>query len=221
MTALIVIASILLFIVIILVPSLTIYAKITDEVTIKIGAYGLKFTLLPQKEKPEKKPKKTKVKTTTERPPKKPKKKVTETSFMETVELVLTAIKAVIGPTSKLLSKLRMKVVYLNIVVCGDDADKTAIKFGAINTAIFNVLANLKRFFKVKIKRIDIRPDFVGDEDRYDIYFKVKLRLYQIIGAGFSIFFKMAVNIIKRQLKATPVEQNKKSAVSNDNGGME
>lgn len=205
MTALIVLASIVLFFAILLYPSFTVYVKIADEITIKVGAYGLKFTIIPQKEKAEK-PKKTKG----EPSKKKPKSKVDETTFGETVELVLTAIKAVLKPTAKLLSKVRLQAVDINIAVCGDDADKTAVKYGQINIAIFNTLSNLKRFIKVKIKRVDIRPDFVGDEDRYDIFFKVKLRLYQILGAGFSIFFKMVVNIIKRQLRKTPVENNKK-----------
>lgn len=207
MTALIVIIGIILVFALLLYFSFTVYVSIKEDVNIKVGAYGLKFDIIPSEsdtKKPKKKRKKKKKQESTKS--EKPKKKVEKQTFAEIVELILSAVKSILKPTAKLMSKIRLTAVDINIAVCGEEADKTAIKFGEITTAIYSTLGYLNQLIKVKIKRVDIRPDFVGDEDRYDITFKIKLRLYQILGAGFRIAFGFFANIIKAKMKSSATE---------------
>lgn len=201
MTALIVIASIVAALWLLLSVSLTVYVHITDDVSVKVGALGYKYQLLPERDQPVKlKKAKPKKKPTTEKKPPAKKKKVDKLTFGETVEMVLSGISAVLKPTGKLLSRLRLTTVDIRIAVCDDAADETAIKFGEVATAIYSVLGYLNQLITVRIKRVDIRPDFVGDEDRYDMRFKVKLRLYSVLGAVISIFARFFVNIIKAKM---------------------
>lgn len=223
MIALWIILGICLFIGILLSFSLTVYVKITDEVGVWIGALGYKQQLnsdKPKKEKKEKKPKKAKEKKKTKKSSKekKPKtEKANEKSFSDTVELAVNLIKSIVPNSVSMLKHLRIEQLVLYMTVAEEDADQTAISYGRISGGIYNFLGVLDSALKLKIKTVDIIPDFVTGEAVYDISFKVKLRFCHIIFAGFGILFKFLANTIKNtKSKPSKTDIKKEKAVHAD-----
>ncbi|WMJ22237.1 hypothetical protein RBG61_09575 [Paludicola sp. MB14-C6] len=206
MTALIIIGSIIAFFALLLSFSLTVYVSIQEEVKIAIGAFGYRYHIdLDDDGKPKKpKKKKKKKKQTAEKKQeniKKPSKKPDSKSFGETIEFALSLLRAVIKPTLKLLKHTRITKLSLYMTVCGEEADETAIFFGQVSTGIYNLLGHLDNLITLKVKSVDIVPDFVSDEAKYNIFFKVKLRFCHIIGALISMIVKFLVNTIKNNLQ--------------------
>lgn len=212
MTALIVIGCIVGFIALLLSFSVTVYVHITEEVNVSVGALGFKKKIdseeFQKKQENKKKPKKKKKNKKTPDQPKeqKPKEKVTQKTFGETVEFALMIIKSIAKPSKRLLSHIRITCLSLQMTVCDEDADETAIQFGQICTGIYALLGHLDQLLTLKVKKVEIRPDFVSDEAQYDIYFKVKLRLCHILGSAIGMIFNLIVNTIKT--KNQQQEQN-------------
>lgn len=200
MTGLLVTLGIFIFIFLILMISVTAYVKIDDKVSVSVGALGYKKKLSfedseDEEEKPEEEKKKGKIKTATD---KVKSEKPTEKSFGETVELVMELIKSLLPKTKNLLSHIRFEKLTLCMTVTSEAADETAIKYGAISAAIYTILGTIASNFKLTVEKIEIAPDFTSEKARYDIYFKVKLRLIFIIGSAFSMFFGVVVLFAKK-----------------------
>jgi hypothetical protein len=204
-TALFIIGGIVAFFALLLSFSLIVYVSIKQEVDISVGAFGYRYHInLDEDKKPKKEKKKKKKKKEAEKKketPKKPTKKANSKSFSETIEFVLSLLRSVIKPTVHLLKHTRITKLSLYMTVCGEEADETAITFGGISTGIYNLLGHLDNLITLKVKSVDIIPDFVSDEAKYDISFKVKLRFCHIIGALISMIVKFLVNTIKNNMK--------------------
>lgn len=187
-------ALVLLF----LMFSAVLYVEIKDEVSLKVGYMGLKFKIPLEKseDKPEKKKTTKKKKGVKE---KLPEKEPSEKSFSETVEFAVTLAKSVLPNAVKLLSRLRFTKVKIYMTVASEDADDTAVNFGRVSAGIYNLLGIMDNAFTLKIKSVDIVPDFVTGEAQYDVSFKVKLRLIHVLAAGAGMFFKFVVNTIKKK----------------------
>lgn len=245
MMALLVIGCIFVAFVILLSFSLTFYVTIKDEVEVKVGAFGFQKLIdfeAPESQKKKEKhlkkeaKEKAKIARIKQKKLKKAQKKgahskgthggmtakvVTANTFGETVEMVLTLLKSSALSTTSLLSHVRITRLKLYMTVCDETANETAISYGTISAGIYNLLGQLDHFITVKIKSIDIIPDFVGDEEIYDISFKVKLRINLIIGTAISIFFKFLVNIVKLKANIGAVQkQTNQGKINNKKGGI-
>lgn len=206
MTACIIIGCILLFIVLILLISPTLYVRIADEVSLKVGALGIKISVFPQKEKKNKdkkpKPKKEKKKKSTKKQEqtKKLDKKPNEKTFGDTVDLIFTVAKSVLGSTAKMLKHLRFTDLDLMVAVGGDSADETAIAYGRMCAAVFPVIGAIDSMAKLKVKRVAVCPNFLLEDTKYDISFQVKLRIVWFLKAALGIFLKIIVNTMKKSV---------------------
>lgn len=205
MLALWIILSIIAFFTILLSYSLTFYVYIKENVKIYVGAFGYrKHIVLTQEEEVEdadskdakdiKKPKKKK---SQESQKKISTEKSNENSFFETVSFIIDAIKNSAPKAIKMLKHMRVKIVRFHMSVTRENADETAVAYGGISASIYNLLAVLDNSFKLKIKSINISPDFVSDKAEYDIFFKFKLRFWHIIVAFIGILFKFIANTTK------------------------
>lgn len=221
MTGWIIVGSIIAFFVILFSFSLTIYVKITDEVNVAIGAFGYRKKLDFQEPSPEetekkrekeerKKKKKTKKSVQKKESPKEQqKKKITFKTFGETIEFALTMIKSILKPTGTMLKHIRITGLTLQMTVCSEDADETAIHFGQICMGIYNLLGHLDNLLTLKVKKVNIRPDFISDEAQYDIHFKVKLRFSHILMAGLCMLTRFIGNTMKqKQAEETRQEES-------------
>lgn len=113
----------------------------------------------------------------------------------EKIELLKRALSNIGKPLKKLLKRIKFSHMSIGIVCGGDDAAKTAIKFGAMNIAVGNVLGLLDSFFTLKpLDDMNITADFQSEETIYDIYFEVRLSLFAgLVGA---------IGLLKALLKA-------------------
>lgn len=217
MTALWIILGIAAFFALILSFSLTAYVHITDHVDLSIGIFGYRRRILPmeeQEESPEEEEKQAEAKKAGKKARKKRKKNAelakkakeldeespTERTMGKTVELILMMVKSILPGTTKLLSHLRITRLRLYMTVATDEADQTAITYGAVSAGIYNLLAILDQAFTLRVKSVDVVPDFVTGEAVYDISLRAKLRLGTILGAGIGIFFKIVGNTIKSRM---------------------
>ncbi|MEG0693853.1 MAG: DUF2953 domain-containing protein [Oscillospiraceae bacterium] len=202
MIALWIVLSILLFVAVLLCFSITIYIKITDEVTILVGAFGYKQSIVfaDEVEKKAKKPKKKKKETKIDDATKKvSEKKANEKSLSQTLDFAITLIKSIVPSSVQMLKHIRITNLNLSMTVACEEADQTALAYGGVSASIYTLLGVLDNTFKLKVKLVDITPDFVSGEAKYDISFKVKLRFIHIVRASIGIIFKIIVNTMKHK----------------------
>lgn len=183
--------SILVFLALLLLPSITLYVSITDKVDIRWGIYGMRFKMPESKvgeraEESVKKKHKKKKKSTQESDEEAAKKKPTEKTFSETVEFGINIAKAALRGLEGFLKHLRITDLKLCMLIATGDAAETALNYGKVYAAVYTLLGALDSFFTLKVKRIAIAPSFTADKSVYDIFFKMKLRIIFIIIAAFA-----------------------------------
>lgn len=193
MTAVWIILSIVLILAVLLSCSVAVTVAIKDEVRIWVGAFGIRFPLELNGEKAEKPVKRKKVKTK-DADSHEDKSKPDKKSLGETVEFALMLLKSIVPSAVRLASHIRFASVRIDVTVAEDDADRTAIEYGAVSAGIYNLLATLDQLFTLRVKSVDVQPDFVSGESKYDIFFRAKLRFWNILTAAIGIFFKLIVH---------------------------
>lgn len=203
MTALWIIGGIILLIALLLLLSVTVYVKIGETVQVKIGACGLRFTVFPSKEKEKKgkKPEKARRKK-----PEKPKAAVPEEkagarSFSETAAFAVAILKAVVPGAVELVRKIRVTRMRVFLSVGAEDADTAAVRYGQTCAGVYGVLACIDKAMTLKVKEVNVVPDFVTGEVRYDISFCAKLRIGSAAAAALGILFKLAAVFLRRPEK--------------------
>ncbi|MDE6726413.1 MAG: DUF2953 domain-containing protein [Oscillospiraceae bacterium] len=123
-------------------------------------------------------------------------------TFDDILALLKQALTGVGKPLKKLFKSIKFSHMSIGIVCGGDDAAKTAIKFGAVNIAVGNVLGLLDSFFTLKpLDDLNIGVDFQSEKTLYDCYFEVRLTLFAAIAAGFRLI-KAALKLFKSYKKA-------------------
>lgn len=161
----------------------------------------------PKKEKPPKKDKKSKkkaeetAKQSEENKPedekseeKKPKKKISLADIFEVAKLALDSLGK---PLKRILKRTVFAHLALRISCGGEDAAKTAIKFGLVNLAVGNALGWLDTFFTLKTPDdINVTADFQSEETKIDCYCEISLSLaaalafvFTFIGRAIKYYF--------------------------------
>ena len=162
----------------------------------------------PKKEKPPKKDKKSKKKSeetageasdeeskdSEKTEEKKPKKKISLTDILEVAKLALDSLGK---PLKRILKRTVFAHLALRISCGGEDAAKTAIKFGLVNLAVGNALGWLDTFFTLKTPDdINVTADFQSEETKIDCYCEISLSLaaalafvFTFIGRAIKYYF--------------------------------
>lgn len=218
----------------ILAVSVTVYVKIGSEVDIKVGAAGLKFSLYPTEKKPgvpetegqkakkakkqakkdAKKAKKDAKKAADKEKKPLPEKKANEKSLSDTIEFVLDLLRSIVPGAAGLVRKIRFTQMRIFLSVGASDAEKTALQYGQVCTAVYNLLACIDKAMTLKVKDVSIVPDFVTGAFGYDISFKAKLRIGGAVASAFGILFKLLGTFIRQansKNKAAPPHTAPKS----------
>ena len=105
--------------------------------------------------------------------------------------LIIEYVKSASKPIKRLIRKIRIRNVYIDIVVGSGDAAKTAIKYGAVCSAVYSVTEFLKAYMSTDIKEINIEADFEAEKDDIFAYGVVKLRISTAIGCGLWLGFRL------------------------------
>lgn len=220
MTALWIILGIVLLLALILSVSATVRVSIEDKVKISVGALGIYFPIPldgEESSKKKKKPKKAKKRAKKKPSPEvggKPSAKPDEKSFGETVHFALLLLKSILPGVARLSTHVRLTGLRICLKVGCGDADKTALAYGRACAGIYTLLGALDNWMTLKIKNIDIYPDFVGGETEYHISFRAKLRLFHIVSAAIGIFYKLMVNTIKDRAEQSAPNRVNPSKIS-------
>ena len=164
--------SIFVFILLLTLGRVKIIFDFKEDLILKVKYMFFPLVTIPatkqKKEKPPKKDKKSKKKAdeaAEEKPEdekseeeKKPKKKITLTDILEVAKLVLDSLGK---PLKRILKRTIFAHLALRISCGGEDAAKTAIKFGLVNMAVGNALGWLDTFFTLKTPDdISVTADF-------------------------------------------------------------
>ncbi len=173
------------------------------EISLKIRWLFLKIPVLPAKEKEDKpkkpkKEKKAKKQTEGEEKPKK-KKKIDLDFILEILELVKQALSSLKHPLGWFLRSIRYRDVWLHILVCQDDAHKTAVKYGQCNAIVHSVFSLLRNCIDVKTTNVQIAADFIGEEEKFSGGMKVKVRPLNVLIFVFWFAGSFGIGYLKRK----------------------
>ena len=195
-------AAIVLFFALLLAGKVSVFFDYNGDLALKIKYLCFTVVKIPKKKKPKKK-KKEKASKSKENDESKDGKKggkgdkngkkqsmfsLKGLMFDDILELLKQALTGIGKPLRKLFKSIELSHMSIGIVCGGDDAAKTAIKFGAMNIAVGNLLGLLASFFTLKpLDDLNIGVDFQCEKSSYDVYFEVRLTLFAALAAGFRL----------------------------------
>lgn len=186
-------AGVVLLIALLLAGRVSVFFDYNGELALKVKY--LCFTVFkipmkskkakPKKDKPKKSKKSKKAQDTSQEGEQKQKKGLLKNlTFDDILALLKQALTGIGKPLRRLFKSIVISHLSLNITVGGDDAAKTAIKFGAMNIAVGNVLGLLDSFLTLKpLDDLNIGVDFQSEETLYDAYFEMRMTLFAAIVA--------------------------------------
>lgn len=183
-------AAIVLFFALLLAGRVSVFFDYNGELALKIKYLCFTVMKIPKRKKPRKakksKPKKSKKKS--EKDEKQDGKKkgglLKNLTFDDILELLTQALTGIGKPLRRLFKSIVISHLSIGITCGGDDAAKTAIKFGAMNIAVGNVLGLLDSFFTLKpLDDLNIGVDFQSEKTLYDCYFEARMSLFAALAA--------------------------------------
>jgi len=97
----------------------------------------------------------------------------------------------------KIFTHIYLDDLFIDFIIAGEDAHKTAVAYGTVNAALYNVISTVDRLFPITVKTVDIACDFDRKEPVYDCGVKVTMRPSTALSAAFGILFGFIVNLKK------------------------
>ena len=183
------------------------------------SAAGTHFESVPdssnEEEAPEKKDKKKKKDdedtfTDEEEEPEKEEEKKT---LSDKVEFLVDIWESAQRPLLKIFKGFRLKDLYIDFVIADDDACDCALKYGKYSALVYNGIAFFSQVFTVRLKTIDVRPQFGVSKGRWDAAGKLYFRLGTLVIAGawflITYLFKTFLpnKLRKRKMKKSAARQ--------------
>jgi len=114
--------------------------------------------------------------------PKKKKRRL-KLSKVEIKEIIFVLLSKAFNRTKKLFKKTYFKEFELNVSISGKDASDTGIKYGNYSALIYTLLKQLSSILNLEIKKVDIEPDFIKENEdiEYSVKFKIKVKLISLL----------------------------------------
>lgn len=160
---------------------------------VKIKYMFFPIFTLPQKKEAAEKPKKAKrkkkeQKKKDEKPDDKENKEKKKPALGDIIELVKAGVDSLGKPLKKILKRVEISHLRLNIVCGGEDAAKAAITFGAVNMAVGNLLGWIDTFFTLKpVDELSVNVDFESEQTTAKAYVMVKLTVAAALAFVFTL----------------------------------
>ena len=160
---------------------------------VKIKYMFFPIFTLPQKKEAAEKPKKAKrkkkeQKKEDEKPDDKENKEKKKPALGDIIELVKAGVDSLGKPLKKILKRVEISHLRLNIVCGGEDAAKAAITFGAVNMAVGNLLGWIDTFFTLKpVDELAVNVDFESEQTTAKAYVMVKLTVAAALAFVFTL----------------------------------
>lgn len=142
---------------------------------------------------------------TPEKIPKRRKKPVTERinsavdDLIEKKDAFLTLWELLEGHLKKLLSKIRIYGLVLDLAAADEDAKEAAMLYGKMNIGVYNAIAFIQSITPMKVRSvtIDCLYDTSSENTRYDGEVKIRLRPASVLNAVSAIIFGFLVKLKK------------------------
>ncbi len=114
---------------------------------------------------------------------------------------LIEKVKVIWGFSNKWLKKIFTHIylddLFVDFIIAGEDAHKTAVAYGTVNAALYNVIQAVGRLFPITVKTVDIVCDFDRKEPVYDCGVKITMRPSTALSAAFGILFGFIANYKK------------------------
>lgn len=207
MTALIVIASIILFFAFLLFMPIVFYADFVNELHLSVRYLFVKIRLLPEKPK---KPNKQKKKEAVKKAEKNQEQKKENETAKKIKEILgktgIGGLLEIIGEIAKIIGRGTMSIVHriviskLNIEIRngGEDAAQTAINYGYISAALYPavsvILNNVKKY---KSACVQIFPDYDSRDTTVKCSVRFKVKLWWILSAALKTLWAFIKELMK------------------------
>lgn len=208
MWILLTILAVLLFL---LSMPVTVTAAYEDDITLKLQYLFFRIGILPappKEEKEEKPPKEKKKKAQKEE--QQPKKKISLDFVLEILELVKQALSSLKNPLGWFLRRIRYRDIWLNIIVCQEDAHQTALRYGQVQAIFHSVFSLLRNCIDIKTTEVQINADFIGEEEKFAGGGKIKLRPINAIIFVFWFAGSFAIGYLKRKYRESQLQKQLK-----------
>lgn len=131
--------------------------------------------------------------------------------MLEKVKIVWSVSKKHLAHTFKYIY---FEDLMVDFIIADEDAYKTAMNYGKVNAAVFNLINFIRTFFTVTIKTVDVICDFDSKESVYDFSTKITVKPSTILSAVFGILFGLLINIKKLIGKNNMKQSSNEKAVS-------
>ncbi len=212
---------ILLLLMLLLCFPITLEGAFGEKVSLKLKWLFLKFKILPteKKEKEPKTPKKEKkaeTKTEEEQKPEE-KKKLNLETVLSILELVKEALSSLKNPLGWFLRRIDYRDLWLHILVCRSDAHQTALHYGQCQAVVHGAFAVLRNTVDIQIRDIQIKADFVGEEEKIEGGGKLKLRPINALILVLWFAGRFGISYLKNISRDKKLNKELKAQYSNKN----
>ena len=134
-------------------------------------------------------------------------------SLGDKVEFIVDIWESAQRPLLKIFKGFKLKDLYIDFVIADDDAYDCALKYGRYSVLVYNGIAFFSQLFTVRLKTIDVRPQFGVSRGRWDAAGKLSFRLGTVVIAGawflLTYLFRTFIpeKLRKRKLKKSAARQ--------------
>lgn len=160
---------------------------------IKLDLIKLSEKLANRAKKPKKQKKKRKKKSEPQPAEKRPDRKKKPSDILDFLKF---AKKIAADAASRLLKRLRIRLAYLNITVATEQADKTALLYGAVCTAVSSLDEVLRQFARYSADRdkINVGVDYLAEKTVAKAKLIFTIKPIFVIGAAFGVIVNLFNN---------------------------
>lgn len=92
-------------------------------------------------------------------------------------------------PLRKIFTHIYLDNLFIDFIIAGEDAHKTAVSYGTVNAAVYSAISAVRQLFPITFKTVDIVCDFDRKEPVYDCGVNVTIRPSTALSAVFAVLF--------------------------------
>ncbi|MBR3665851.1 MAG: hypothetical protein IKN66_01670 [Ruminococcus sp.] len=134
-------------------------------------------------------------------------------SLSDKIEFIVGIWESAQRPLLKIFKGFKLRDLYIDFVIADEDAYDCAMKYGKYSALVYNGIAFFSQLFTVRLKTIDVHPQFGVSKGRWDAAGKLSFRLGTVVIAGawflMTYIFRTFIpgKLRKRKLKKSAARQ--------------
>ncbi len=207
MIALYIIGALVLLILLILFSSVSVYVSNSENLSVKVGFWFLRFKVFPVKDKAKVKKKSKQEEKTKDNAIKR---MISEKGVVATVGELAAIGKTILTKAGQAAKHIRVKKLYFLVTAASGDPAKTAVVYGSLCSVVFPALNGFQSLLKFNDRKtkVSVLSDFNSETPIVELDLKIKLRIWFILKAALGVLLQL----VRRKMKeSTAVNlQNKK-----------